>query len=168
MKKLRPIALRLWPRVARTGHGECWIWMGYRRPDGYGEIGRGRRGDGNALVHIVAYELLKGPVPNGLTLDHLRMNPGPRQAPCSRACVNPAHLEPVTFRENILRGTSMGARHARKTRCPRGHPYNHKRSGGRRCTICDNANAIAYYRKHAPEILARLASRREEDRCARS
>src|ERR1035441_2271887 len=101
MKRLRPIALRLWPKVAKVGHGTCWIWMGYRNKRGYGEIGRGRRGMGNAAVHVVAYEDLVGPVPDGLTLDHFRMNPGPRHAPCSRACVNPAHLEPVTFRENI-------------------------------------------------------------------
>ena len=169
MKRLRPIALRLWPKVAKVGHGTCWIWMGYRNKWGYGEIGRGRRGMGNAAVHVVAYEDLVGPVPDGLTLDHFRMNPGPRHAPCSRACVNPAHLEPVTFRENILRGMSMAARYARRTHCPCGRPYDRlRKSGARSCTVCDKAYSARYYKANASHILVVLAAQREEKRCARS
>lgn len=93
----------------------CWLWEGCKGIDGYGSMrfkGKPRR------VHRVAYELWKGPIPEGLQLDHL----------CRvRACCNPAHLEPVTCKENVRRGDQGKYRaeinHA-KTHCPSGHPYD--------------------------------------------
>jgi hypothetical protein len=76
--------------------------------------------------------LLVGPIPEGLTIDHL----------CRvRHCVNPAHLEAVSERVNILRGNGAGARNARKTHCVKGHaftPDNLYRDyqGYRRCRRC--------------------------------
>jgi len=73
-----------------------------------------------------------GPVPPGLTVDHL----------CgSRLCVNPDHFEAVTLRTNILRSDGTGARHARTTRCPQGHLYDLAntyvdRRGSRSCKTC--------------------------------
>lgn len=78
---------------------------------GYGQFwanGKNRR------AHRVAFELLVGPIPEGQTLDHL----------CRvRACVNPAHLEPVPVRENLLRGVGVCASNVRKDTCKHGHPF---------------------------------------------
>jgi hypothetical protein len=78
------------------------------------------------------YELFIGPIPQGLTIDHLCRN---------RACVNPTHLETVDHRTNVLRGEGPPAREARATSCQRGHPKvaaNRKidADGKARCRVC--------------------------------
>ena len=98
---------RFWSKVEKTG--SCWIWKGSENGEGYGFF---HIDQGKMLAHRVAYEWAKGPIPEAMTLDHLCRN---------RACVNPDHLEPVTRRENILRGTSISAINSQKTRCLRGH-----------------------------------------------
>lgn len=84
-------AARFWAKVRRTGT-TCWNWQGARQSRGYGSFGiaPGR----TALAHRVAYEAMVGPIPDGMTLDHLCEN---------KVCVNPAHLEPVTREENTRR-----------------------------------------------------------------
>src|SRR5580658_5598817 len=77
----------------------CWEWRASKRK-GYGQINRGRRGEGMTNAYHALYEELRGPVPAGMDLDHLCCNPG---------CVNPAHLEVVTHRENLLRGETIAA-----------------------------------------------------------
>ena len=104
---------RFWPKVDRSGGPDaCWRWLAAKSGNGYGAFYfRGRWG----LAYRCAYELLVGPIPEGLQIDHL----------CRvRDCVNPTHLEPVTHRENLLRGEGVAAQHAAKTHCPRGHPYS--------------------------------------------
>lgn len=73
----------------------CWEWTGARQPDGRYDYGMFWDGTRAVRAHRFAYELLVGPIPVGLELDHLCRNP---------PCVNPAHLEPVTHAENIRRG----------------------------------------------------------------
>lgn len=100
---------RFWAKVEKTE--TCWLWIAGRQADGYGSITVGGSGK---LAHRVAYELVVGPIAKDLTLDHL----------CRvRHCVNPAHLEPVTNRVNILRGVSPTAQCAQQTSCKRGHPF---------------------------------------------
>lgn len=121
-----------WNKV--TFAGPCWEW--YRLD----KTGYGRYTFWNAtaqkvqsiMAHRVSYQLLVGDIPSGIVLDHLCRN---------RACVNPDHLEMVTNRENILRGSGLAAQNARKTHCKRGHaltPDNIKPSkdGHRRCLTC--------------------------------
>jgi hypothetical protein len=125
---------RFWANVVKGAEGDCWIWTGGKAGGtGYGQI---HAGGCSHLAHRFAYELLVGPIPSGLTLDHVKA-----RGCTSRACVNPAHLEPVTNRENILRGDGASARAARVTHCPHGHPYNAentalKADGSRRCKTC--------------------------------
>lgn len=108
----------------------CWNWTRHLYGYGYGHI----YADGRSqMAHRVVYELFVGPIPDGLQLDHLCRN---------TACVNPAHLEPVTCRENILRGTGLPARRAVATHCIHGHAfdtantYYRKTDGVRACRTC--------------------------------
>lgn len=106
----------------------CWLWTGFVEPSGYGRMTYG----GQQLAHRISYEHFVGPIPAGLQLDHL----------CRvRNCVNPEHLEPVTARENTLRGEAPAALNARKTHCIRGHEFTPENTyvqsgGGRGCVAC--------------------------------
>lgn len=66
-------------------------------------------------AHVYFYEQSFGRVRPDRELDHLCRN---------RACVNPAHLEQVTHRVNLMRGETLARRNAEKTHCPQGHPYS--------------------------------------------
>jgi HNH endonuclease len=102
---------RFWALVGRRQPNECWEWQGCWASDGYGKVQLDGRGVG---AHRVAWELTNGPIPAGLTIDHLCRN---------RRCVNPAHLEAVTQQVNVLRGTSSAAVNARRTHCVNGHEF---------------------------------------------
>jgi hypothetical protein len=134
---------RFWSKVDQRG--ECWEWTASRSDGGYGTFFCRHLPGGTARpahAHRIAYELSVGPVPNALTLDHLCRN---------RGCVNPAHLEPVTRGENVLRGIGIFAENKRKTHCPLGHEYtpeNTAPSGnGRRCRTCKNARDNRAYQR---------------------
>lgn len=113
---MQSVEERFWAKVDKTD--TCWLWVGATTTAGYGRftITLGyRKPQSFVQAHRFSYELLIGPIPAGLTIDHLCRTP---------ACVRPDHLEPVTMRENILRGNSVAAANAAKTHCPQGHPYD--------------------------------------------
>ncbi|HET6911263.1 MAG TPA: HNH endonuclease signature motif containing protein [Mycobacteriales bacterium] len=123
---------RFWAKVNKTD--SCWLWTGTLTTPGDRGYGQVRLNGQFPLVHRVAYEMLVGPIPEGMQIDHL----------CRvRRCVNPAHLEPVTNRENTARGTSLNGINARKTHCKRGHKLSGDNlrwdNGGksRRCLQCE-------------------------------
>lgn len=122
--------------------GDCWIFTGAVNSRGYGCIAVD--GDGTTrLARRASYELLVGPIPDGLTIDHL----------CTvKRCCNPKHLEPVTSAENNRRAREMGltpfpphaARNAVKTHCLNGHPFSGDntfidKNGWRVCVVCRRA-----------------------------
>lgn len=119
--------------------GGCWNWIGARKPTGYGNFWYAGK---TVLAHRFAWEALVGPIPDGLTVDHICRN---------TSCVNPAHMEIVPFAVNLLRGECPPAANARKTHCPQGHQYGgdnlHITRGGRRhCRTCKRDRARAAYR----------------------
>ena len=143
----------------------CWIWMGNDKTAGYGRFYLNKKKE---LVHRVSYEVFKGHIPDGLTIDHL----------CRvRCCINPDHLQAVTFKENILRGTAPAAINARKKTCQNGHLLDEANtycipSGGRSCRACDRLRYYSnkevvlerradYYRRNAEKVKARTRAYRE-------
>jgi hypothetical protein len=100
------VARRFWSKVSVDPDSGCWLWTAAIDPQtGYARLGLGKKA---ANGHRVAYELLVGDVPEGLEIDHL----------CRvRHCVNPDHLEPVTHRENLMRGETLTAAHAAGVDC---------------------------------------------------
>jgi hypothetical protein len=119
--------------------GPCWLWTAYCDKYGYGRLGGSIDGkDWTGLAHVLAYELLVGPVPEGLELDHLCRVP---------PCCNPAHLEAVPHAVNLARGTVHGifaeANAARRaaTHCKRDHEFTPENTringqGHRECRTC--------------------------------
>ena len=119
-------------KIERIAFSGCWIWTGGLTTPGYG-IYYAYPGTKNMIfAHRAFYMYYVGEIPKGLCLDHL----------CRvRCCVNPAHLEAVTVKENTLRGIGWAPQNARKTHCKKGHEYNesnthYRLTGGRECKQC--------------------------------
>lgn len=133
---------RFWDKVDTSGE-DCWPWVAGKDASGYGSFRL--TSEKTVRAHRHSYELLVGPIPPGLDLDHLCRN---------RHCVNPGHLEPVTRVENIMRGYQhrwrTGERKAPnplRTHCMNGHEYTPENfrimpNGHRSCQTCAAAHAL--------------------------
>lgn len=135
LRSRRSAEERFWALVTKTE--TCWIF-GRLKPNGYGAFSAYGH---SATAHRFAYELMVGPIPDGLSIDHLCRRP---------ACVNPAHLEAVTQWENVMRSDGVSALNARKTHCLRGHPFSddntyYAKGGQRHCKECSRIRGRERY-----------------------
>lgn len=137
------------PKIIVT-EGGCWLWLGSLSGP-YGKVNLPKGSPTKSVAaHRASYQHLVGPIPEGLTLDHLCMN---------KRCINPAHLEPVTQRENLRRGLvahnvieRLKVIHrdnaAKRTHCRNGHQITSettgvRANGGRVCLVCRAARRPA-------------------------
>lgn len=125
---------RFWEKVDKSG--TCWIWTATVSIGGrYGAIRVDRK---MRPAHRVAYELERGPIPDGLEIDHLCGN---------TRCVRPDHLELVTHRENMRRGRGWAGVNARKTHCDRHQLPLVQTKRERLCRVCRAEDNRAYRRR---------------------
>lgn len=145
---------RFWKKVDRRGPDECWPWVGARRKAKYGtEYGSLSLRGLFYLAHRVAYSLIVGPIPHGLTLDHVVARG------CTTAlCCNPAHLEPVTQSENSNRYWQANP----VTHCKHGHP----RERNKDCKPCRRRLVAASQAKKPEKYreMKRLQKQKERER----
>jgi hypothetical protein len=129
---------RLLAKVSPEPNTGCWLFLGFVDRAGYGQVKfRGR----TTPAHRAYFEVFSGPI-DGEDVEHLCRN---------RCCVNPAHLEVVTHRENTRRGFGPVGINARKTHCLRGHPFDLanteiRPNGNRGCKTCHRIRALERYR----------------------
>jgi hypothetical protein len=126
----------------------CWLWTGRVTPKGYAHF----QGDAARKVvaaHRWSYEHFKGPIPEGMQVDHTCHNADPtcKGGPTClhRRCVNPDHLEAVDNTTNFSRSKNH---HVNRTHCPKGHPYDEANTivkpGRRLCRACRDATNRYY------------------------
>lgn len=136
---------RFWHYVDKDAPGGCWWWTASLTHAGYGRWGESSTPKGYAQAHRTSYGWLVGPIPEGMELDHTCHNADPTcpagDACLHRRCVNPAHLEPVTHRENGRRGMGFAGTRSRQTHCKRGHLFDEANTyitgrGTRCCRAC--------------------------------
>lgn len=155
---------------AIPGPGGCLLWTGYTMKNGYGSVTRRGR---KFLVHRLSYEQNIGPIPEGMVIDHVKAR-GCRH----RNCVNPAHLEAVTQKENVWRGDNDKVAIARSNVCSQGHvdDFTVLSNGGRRCRPCFNdrhrqrrqrLKAAGVKAARTPEQRARAAEQQRLRRASR-
>lgn len=134
MNDISSLPERLQNKIMPEPNSGCWLWdaatAGRGPKNQYGSVSV--KGFKTKKAHRIVYELLVGPIPEGLVTDHLCRN---------TICVNPSHIEPVTHKENTRRWG-----HGAETHCPRGHPYNEKNTyrdkrGTRNCRHCNRDRA---------------------------
>ena len=102
--------------------GPCILWEGAIQSSGYGSVTN--HAGGSVLIHRKVWEEARGPIPEGMTIDHLC-----RQ----KTCINPDHMEVVTRAENVRRALAV------QTHCKSGHPLS-----GENVRLYTRANGLTY------------------------
>ena len=128
--ELASLPERIRTKIAVNADTGCWEWTASTTGAGYGKVwweGRLQQ------AHRTTYEILVGPIPDGLVTDHLCEN---------TVCVNPEHLEPVTQWTNVMRGSSRSSQNHLKTHCQYGHEFTERNTkvtstGVRQCLACN-------------------------------
>ena len=156
---------RFWSHVDKQI--SCWLWTGTMEWSGYGNIFVNGNTPRLQKAHRFSYELLVGPIPEGLEIDHTchtKMCPTPGIKDLHRRCVNPAHLEAVTRAVNIDRGQApeltRAYYRAAVTHCPWGHEYTEENTrieirrgwSTRHCRACNRRRRAEFLaqQKNAP------------------
>lgn len=143
---------RFYSKVALPNENGCMLWLGARTPNGYGQLTVGGK---RVSAHRMAYELMVGPIPEGLEIDHVKA-----RGCKSRSCCAIEHLDLVTKAENIRRGDA-GVNNAVKSHCPSGHPYSESntyvlpsRPNARYCRACkkEREQRLRDSAKSKPEV----------------
>ncbi|MEY4958192.1 MAG: phage Wee [Gemmatimonadota bacterium] len=146
------VAPDIWLKIDRSdGPGACWPWLGGLCGSGYGHMSRPRE-TRQTYVHRHIYEKTHGPIPAGLTVDHVCFN---------TLCCNPAHLRLLSLSQNIK---SRNPSVARRSRCRRPRTCPHRIDGllpadlvyvtpnGRRCRRCASDYHAEWQRKRLIEV----------------
>jgi uncharacterized protein (DUF433 family) len=153
-----------WSRVEKGGVDDCWPWAARRGPQGYGAFridGKDRR------AHRVAYQLSRGPIPDGLLVRHTCDNP---------PCCNPNHLLLGTHADNVAdRRERKRTYNLKKTHCPNGHEYSGSNLyvsalGYRGCRLCRSLAAQRSQRESRAKLAMCKVSgitRRPDTQCGR-
>jgi len=144
---MKTIEQRFWEKVGPHDDPHvCWLWLAATVPS------RGLRygyfWDGSRMVyaHRLSYELQYGSIPDGMPVDHVKA-----RGCTSTLCVNPAHLEVVTHKENNIRSNSPSALCAKKMCCSQGHPYDKENTrvyhDKRYCRACNRERLHLRYQE---------------------
>lgn len=154
---------RFWSKVEKSEG--CWFWTGRLTPKGYGTFSFGRKPNAHRTqAHRLAYELVAGPIPQDLHIDHTCHT---KDLSCvggnscrHRSCVRPSHLEAVTPQTNMERG-----RGGRKTHCVRGHLLNEentrtRKDGHRDCRTCNKERCAAWYIRNGARLYPGFGTRK--------
>jgi hypothetical protein len=144
-----PLEVRFWEKVEKTD--TCWLWTGAttkKGGEGYGQIAIS--GKIKAPAHRVSYELARGPIQEGMFLDHICMN---------KLCVNPDHLREVTPKQN---SENLPSRSPRNISGHRNVQWNHIAN---RWVVYVTSNGVRHYggcfadREEAAEAAKALRNR---------
>lgn len=148
MGRSTPLSERFWSKVDRCGPGECWPWKGCRSHYNHGQIWfRGKM----LTAYRVCWELVHGPIPNGLQVCHHCDNP---------ICVNPVHLFLGTQADNIRDATLKGHR-ARGEASPQAKlTSTDVRAIRDRLAVGINRNTIARTYRVSPRTIDFIQTRR--------
>lgn len=143
---------RIFAKITIDHDTSCWNWTGSTTTNGYGNVRVNKTG---YRTHRLIYAWLVKDIPGGKgknipVLDHICNN---------RLCCNPAHLQLISDRENILKGNGATAKKSRQIHCKNGHILPVAIRGHRRCLICHRAwNRRNYAKK--PEFFRSLVYER--------